>query len=69
MQLLTLFLINFDLGIVFTFHFCSLMMSGVNLKAASLRSDVWDHFEKGKKAAQFKHCDKELSLCRGTTNL
>lgn len=46
-------------------------MSGLlKLKAvSSLRSDVWDHFEKGEKTAKCKHCDRELSFCGGTTNL
>ena len=45
-------------------------MSGLlKLKTGSLRSDVWDHFEKGEKTAKCKHCDKELSFCGGTTNL
>ena len=45
-------------------------MSGLlKLKTGSLRSDVWDHFEKGEKTAKCKHCDRELSFCGGTTNL
>ena len=43
-------------------------MSGL-LKTGSLRSDVWDHFEKKEKTAKCKHCDRELSFCGGTTNL
>ena len=45
-------------------------MNGLlKLKAGSLRSDVWDHFEKGEKTAKCKHCERELSFCDGTTNL
>ena len=46
-------------------------MSGLlKLKAISLLwSDVWDHFEKEEKIAKYKHCDRELSFCGGTTNL